>query len=646
MYTFLATKLSTFYIFVILLLFIFIQILLPIPVYADGMVVYRPDPYSNRWDYSSENSQQAFINYENGLEKLIISVSINTSNHAGMVWLFPVPSEPNRIVIDIITDLPRFSGEEISGKAKTKLSDIRNLLLSSQIYTVPYILLSSFMGVSRGYYDNLRMPLTSGTLPIGLSKQEPDVVVYEHLEKEGMTTEVMTAKTAFGLYDYLKSKGLGIENGSIPVLDQYTGHDFSFIASWITPTQIVFSRQEIEAQVHNHLLNHYDTKLGKFILNFLEEKHPELKQQTLPFLAIDQDPILKEELINEVVDQVQKDPSIMPASTPPLDQTVGQRGIFVTFPTQKIYYPLAPTSVYGSKTIPTTIRIIGYVSSEVYASIKNYTKIKYYTGGGIDYTIGLDKFYTEKKTELDYTKIDLTAPSKFLTQDLWMSPKTPLKVYYSIFVGNHPNYLKLILLIFCSALSGLIAALAIIPDARNINKFGKYLLLGLFNCFSLIGLIIATLYYRTKKGEEDESFLNPIRERGYYRGRRIVLVLWIISVPFILLSIPVIYALQFISLDALKDYFSSYSIVHMLLIFNLAISLAIPLVTIVLIIFALRKRRIRPEDQYLFDQLKTKNYSTWTFQPKDSRKLAFIPLFSITFIVLSVLAVKLIEITV
>ena len=34
---------------------------IPKSVLADGMMM-RPDPYSDRWDYSGENNQQAFIN--------------------------------------------------------------------------------------------------------------------------------------------------------------------------------------------------------------------------------------------------------------------------------------------------------------------------------------------------------------------------------------------------------------------------------------------------------------------------------------------------------------------------------------------------------------------------------------------------------
>lgn len=38
------------------------------PVFAGGVMI-KLDPYSDRWDYSTESNQQAFINYENGLQK-------------------------------------------------------------------------------------------------------------------------------------------------------------------------------------------------------------------------------------------------------------------------------------------------------------------------------------------------------------------------------------------------------------------------------------------------------------------------------------------------------------------------------------------------------------------------------------------------
>ncbi len=40
--------------------------LAPQPVFADGMAIAH---YADRWDYSDETNQQAFINYEYGLQK-------------------------------------------------------------------------------------------------------------------------------------------------------------------------------------------------------------------------------------------------------------------------------------------------------------------------------------------------------------------------------------------------------------------------------------------------------------------------------------------------------------------------------------------------------------------------------------------------
>jgi hypothetical protein len=46
----------------------------PLSLLADGMVITPLDPYSNRWDFSAESSQRAFINYEKGREKMLMVV--------------------------------------------------------------------------------------------------------------------------------------------------------------------------------------------------------------------------------------------------------------------------------------------------------------------------------------------------------------------------------------------------------------------------------------------------------------------------------------------------------------------------------------------------------------------------------------------
>ena len=159
----------------------------PKSVLADGMVI-KPDPYSDRWDYSDESNQQAFINYDNGLQKMIISVGLEGENSNGTVWLFPIPSEPNKVAIDVVKSLPRLSGEEISKKAKSNLDDITKFLQITQLYTIPFI--SSYGTLEttgRGMDDALFVASLGSSRDI-----EQDIVVYEHLEKEGITSEIIT----------------------------------------------------------------------------------------------------------------------------------------------------------------------------------------------------------------------------------------------------------------------------------------------------------------------------------------------------------------------------------------------------------------------------------------------------------------------
>ena len=285
-----------------LFLFLIIESILLIPflampnvALADGMVISKPDPYADRWDYSIENNQrafinyegrwdylgesnqQAFINYEDGLEKMILSIGMEeTSKDA--VWIFPVPAEPSKVVVDVVTKLPKLGGEEITKKAKLNLSNIKKVLSATQIYTIPFIFLW-------GQFDFYSVPqvvpygaLGESRAGNGGEKKEVDIIVYEHLEKEGITSEIITAKTAQALYQYFQEKGLAVEQGSIPVLDHYIGKEFTFIVSWITEkAPVLLSPAEIEENLLYYLKNHHDySKVGESFDEQISIYFPEL----------------------------------------------------------------------------------------------------------------------------------------------------------------------------------------------------------------------------------------------------------------------------------------------------------------------------------------------------------------------------------
>jgi uncharacterized membrane protein len=510
---------------------------IPKSVLADGMLINNPDPYSDRWDYSNESNQQAFINYNNGLQKMIISVGLEGENSNSVVWLFPVPSDPNKVAIDVVKNLPQLNGEEISKKAKSNLDDTINFLGMTQIYIIPFI--TENFSTSAPITKNINV----SSLEIEGRRIEQDVVVYKHLEKEGITSEIITAKTANGLYDYLKGKGLKIENGSIPVLDNYIGKEYSFVVSWISSFENITSTQ---------------------------------------------------------------------------------RGVFVTFPTKDIYFPMLPTSVYGNKTIPTTIRVIGHVSPKVFQNIKNYTKTEYYINGYVDFVENLKNFYNGQNQNIKYTKIEINAPSKFLTEDLWISNFSPIKTYYSAFIAKHPTINTILLLIISSIITSILVGLIMFKALRkNIFKLG---IIGLSNCLSIFGLLITTALVSTKeKNESVKSTLAEIKQKGYFWKRKLATILLLVNLSFLVILFFVI--------------FPNYVITQY--IFILAI-----LTFVAVFVFSLILRRIKPEDKNLFKQLKLNDYSSWSFQPEDEAKIAFVFFFSISFLIVSGLLVKLIKFTV
>ena len=623
--------------FITLLLFTFLAITFFIPksVFADGMMM-KPDPYSGRWDYSNESNQQAFINYDNGLQKMIISVGLEGENSEGVVWLFPIPADPNKVTIDVVKSLPQLSGEEISKKAKSNLDDTTEFLQRTQLYTIPFI----------SFYEVL---VTTGRVTQGLGRNvEQNVIVYEHLDKEGISSEIITAKTANGLYDYLKSKGLKIESGSIPVLDNYIGKEYSFVASWISsPSQaIVYEYETITNKVlktNEELLSDAPQDAVNMLINGVEKGLPGIREyfQKNPRDVkgyVDSHPyaysIVVEYLQKNRPDLAYKEITEQRLKPKPVQTTNNQKGVFVTFPTKDIYFPLLPTSVYGSKTVPATIRIIGHVSPKVFQDIKSYTKTEYYVDNHASFTDDLKNFYSGQNQNIKYTKIEINAPSKFLTDDLWINNRAPVKTYYSTFVAKHPMVSAIILFILSSILAGMLAGLIIFRDLRK--KPVKLGFIGLSNFLTLLGLLITIVLVGTKnKNESVEPLLAEIKQKGYFWKRRVATILFFVAIPFLafgLFALPSFIRKISDLRHSMSDFVISILIIYVLPISSLIISLII--------------KRVKIEDRNLFEQLKLAGYSSWLFQPKDKMKYIFVPVFSISFLIISWLLVKLVGFTV
>lgn len=512
------------------------MLLSPILSFADGgMFIY--DPLAGRFDTHKEINQTAYINYENGFQKMILSIGVDGGLKRDALWIFPIPASPEKVVIDIITDVPSLSGEEIFNGASKRIRDAKDttLMLANPLVWGAYKAMTSTFSM---------IPTTKVGMDFNSYPQMSGVTVFEHIEKEGMVSEIISAKDQISIYNYLTGKGLGVEKNSIPILGLYTEKDYSFVVSWIDSSY---------------------------------------------------------------------------------QQQATGRGVFVTFPTKQIYFPLIPTSVYGSEVVPAEIKIIEHMTPDIFENIKNYVKVSYYTEGRY---LGPTDFYENKSgNNLNYTKIELNPPSKYLTEDLWTNNKAPINTILPNFIVNNYYVFFFFSFVFLSVLSSILAGIIVSSRFRSRKGFLKLGLIGLANCFTVyIYSIILFLYGDTStETKEDKEMLEEIKDSSFVKRRRKIFRNMKIITAVLFLN-PLIFVISEIF------YFSYFYNSDFVVIFFWG-SLIAFLVSSIFYVF--KKPVILPEDGYVIEKLKMYGYSLKNLKKNDSlsvfRKIAIVILFSIIF---------------
>jgi len=489
----------------IILILLLTLTLIPSQVLADGMII---EPYRDHWRPIDEDSQLAAINYQHGLEKMIISVNFNMRGINEAVWIFPVSALPSNVAIDVVDQFPRLYGYDVVEKTKVDIDTIMKTARSTQIYPL-------FLEPSRGVpiiYDLYRS--VGGKLAEEAAPSE--VVVHEHLEKHGMTTEIITASSGTALYDYLQDKGLNIQKGSIPVLDSYIGKDFTFVVSWVTPPteedKIYCTDEQRNASICYTL---YDPVCGSDDDTYSNDcvacRNPKVEWYTHGVCEY--------------------------------RRYFRQPGIFISFPTDKIYYPLVPTSAYGSKVIPITVYVLDHVTPEFPTTIKPYTRVNYYIQDQL-YIEGLVNFFGDMSMQdVKYTKIEIESPSKLFSEDLFMALCAPAKVVYANwlygFTENNSFMFTFSLIVLISIISGAIAG------KLTFNKPIKFAMLGLSNIFTIIGIGIAIALTRTKKLDKDLK--RKLRKEGLFvisTDRKKLFFLILFSIAFLIMTVVIGYIIK------------------------------------------------------------------------------------------------------
>jgi hypothetical protein len=339
-------------------------------------------------------------------------------------------------------------------------------------------------------------------LPMGSTAiQQPGgkgVTVHERVEKLGLTTELVSAEDGTSLRGYITQKGLTLPAASQHILEEYIGQEYSFVMSWISdPSQMESYEKE---QTIPYLIGLLDQ--GK-----LDEAKAFIKASG----EDEQDIDLILDILNDTADSiVDKKQSIKQFFPYQPREDKNKLGIFLSFPTQKIFYPLKPTSVYGNNIVPAVIYILDYVKPEVYREIKSDTEVSYFYADQLtlrgtmeDLFTGFEKvsgmFNFGKETtagfqvrDMRYTKINIDTASKHFTQDLWMEVATPLRVRMAQAISKFQVVYGPLLFAISSCAASLLSGMLLFRD-RTITKW-KFAAFGLSNSLSIIGFTIAAYH--------------------------------------------------------------------------------------------------------------------------------------------------------
>lgn len=100
-------------------------------IFACGMSMVADG--SDGWSYGNDSAEQSFIHFEDGVERLVISRTFENGSK-DTVWIIPVPAHPESVKVDVLSDLPRYSGYDVVVRAKREMKTLAEGIVYSQIY--------------------------------------------------------------------------------------------------------------------------------------------------------------------------------------------------------------------------------------------------------------------------------------------------------------------------------------------------------------------------------------------------------------------------------------------------------------------------------------------------------------------------------
>ena len=367
-----------------------------------------------------ESEQVAFISWKDGIEQMVIKIGAKTAANEGntFVWIFPVPADPKDVNVHHIKTLRYDIGGTELYKAVRR--DVAEE--AGKIFALSQI----WPIIPYMIAKQMLEPSDWETSRDGvLASTNYGVTVHKKVDKYGLVSEVITAKDADGLRRYIKGKhGVELPREIEEVFSDYIGKNFTFVVT---------------------------------------------ESNGLPD-------------VYEIVEYWYGSPRAFMDDPAENSGSPKAMAVMVEFPTDRPYFPMKPTSVYGSSTIPITVCIDGFWEPNTWKEIKDKIKVEHRVEGYPPRIKGGGNF----RGQFDkFTIVFVKAPSKYLKEDFYFESSSTAEKVNAI--REHAAVVGIGIMLIIFGLSGAITWAVL---SRRREELRKYITAGMASILTPIASFI------------------------------------------------------------------------------------------------------------------------------------------------------------
>jgi hypothetical protein len=456
----------------------------------------------------------AFIEFDNGIQTTRLLLYLpGIFGDSQPVFVFPVDAPISEIDVSF-EEVELKCGADVRWVANSLLYNHFVLGYSSQLFTIPIFWIDEFHMSSRHYdriaiqkaenemqfEQGLRIPSTeeqiqrSGISADLLSSNQMEEIdgleIHKMIKEEGLAIYVVEDRDMQVFLEGLESRGIELGAEFKEVIAEYSNRGFSFVIYGVVEP-LKFARLNPLLYTLFLLNQRRRFEIMDFLKTYTNEELQELK--------ID----LDEEDIGAFLKWCIMDDEYYLKATENARYLLFRNGgdipgIRISYPCDRIQFPLKMKSIYGESDIAISIYVNNHTSPIIPAAIKPFSEVRYFFS-----YFGNPWF----------TKIKLLPPSKLITDDVFIVNSAPLSAIFAriIWPSNgkllfrsdyawiliHLTVFILLCILPISILSSYITSLLIFRKS-HVRRW-RFAILGIFNFFSIIGVIIAILLMRTRR---------------------------------------------------------------------------------------------------------------------------------------------------